>query len=67
MAKTKKDKDSGDSTQATEPIPVMTEDESKARTASDFNITSGQQRSGKEADEEVPEEGETATEKVFGS
>ena len=39
--------------QATEPIPVMTESESIATTARDFNVTSGQQRSTKESDTEI--------------
>lgn len=39
--------------QATEPIPVMTESESIATTARDFNITSGAQRSAKESDTEI--------------
>jgi hypothetical protein len=47
------EKSKGDSRQATTPIPVMTDDESKASTARDFNITSGQQRSGAEADKDT--------------
>ena len=39
--------------QATKPIPVMTEDESIASTARDFNVTSGQQRSAQESDTEI--------------
>ena len=39
--------------QATEPIPVMTESESIATTARDFNVTSGAERSSKESDTEI--------------
>ena len=39
--------------QATKPIPVMTESESIATTARDFNVTSGAERSSKESDTEI--------------
>ena len=52
---TDKGKKKGDdlAKQATEPIPVMTEDESRATTARDFNVTSGSERSSKESDTEI--------------
>lgn len=46
-------KSKGNSKLATTPIPVMTDDESKAATARDFNVTGGQQRTGAESDTEI--------------
>jgi hypothetical protein len=59
-AATSKEKkmDKGDSRQATTPIPVMTEDEDKARTAKDFQTTVGEDVEKEEEETAAPEEGE---------